>query len=1314
MEAHELTHIPYKAWCRHCVRGRGIHSPHCKIDRSGDEDSVPMIVGDYAFFTEKVEGEIVRVTILVMADFKTKAVLAVVVPHKGSGDGSVVKKVVRWLNNLGHRKIIYKSDQENAMTELWKKVKEDPSVECNEMVPEESPKGDSQSNGFAETCVREVKGMTRTLKSCLEERTGEEIKMDGEIMQWLVEYTGCLLSRYKVGPDGQTAYERIKAKKLRRPIVEFGERVLFMPNLSKGSKTGAGDHEPRYVYGVWLGIAQRSNEALIGNSTGVHGSNSVRRLSIDERWSAEALGQVKVTPWNFDAPKTQVRNEEVRNWEVACEKFQDAKVETKTRTEPLVEGTDEVMPRRAMIRKEFELRDFGYSQGCPGCEALQAGKKPRSHTEECRERIERETRKKEEVARRRVDMDRARREEDESKRTRTSSDKGDQKEVVSENRMDDEAGDIVMDDEGPSSSSSGLTDQDREWARNMAEAVVPGAQGAKRPGLNGEDPEWEESAKKRRAVAQDSDGLMSMKVVNGKVCEVYSPPRVAAQAKSHHGLRQGWSLDLTVNDEDGLPWDFNNPQKRMKAEAMLKRDRPGLLIGSPMCTAFSIIQNMNRAKMGEVRFKDVMDQAMKHLEFCCKLYKMQHSQGGYFLHEHPASASSWTKKCVMEVMTLSGVDCVTGNMCQFDMKIKKYGIEKLVKKCTRFMSNSECVLEELGLKCRGGHEHHELLGKKFTALGAIYPKKLCEAVCRGFRNQINKDEKCRGKIEGAILAMMEGGNEIDIDQILSMTKDGVKDDVKGGLLDEKMVMQARREEMKYVKKHQVYIKRPRQECYEVTGKSPIRVRWVDTNKGTKEEPNYRSRIVAMDFKTNDRPDLFSPTPAIESFRLLVSKAAHEKTSILVMDVRRAYFYAKAKQDLYIEIPEEDKLPGEENMVGKLMMSMYGTRDAARNWEEELGETMRQLGFVRGKAAPCNFWNEKLGIAAVIHGDDIVATGGNEQLMKMRQGVKKKYEIKEQWLVKEGDEIKVLNKDLTMTKEGIEVEADRRHATMIIEDMKVQKGVNTTLPKMEEKGGAVTDHKEIDMADGDIQENGKVGKIQGESFIKGEDEYDAREAATRFRANAARLNYLSQDRLDLRHASKAIARGMANPTGEDWAKMEHVAKYLLNNRRVKYVYRYEHGGDNIKSYSDSDWAGDKRDRRSTSGGVIMIGDHCIKHWSKIQGVVAQSSGEAELYAGVRAASDAIGVQTQARELGMEVAVELMMDAKAAMGMMNREGLSTTRHVEVKWFWIQEAIRQHRIRLSKVHTAENLADIGTKILEPGIMKMLCEKAGYYKYY
>ena len=60
-----------------------------------------------------------------------------------------------------------------------------------------------------------------------------------------------------------------------------------------------------------------------------------------------------------------------------------------------------------------------------------------------------------------------------------------------------------------------------------------------------------------------------------------------------------------------------------------------------------------------------------------------------------------------------------------------------------------------------------------------------------------------------------------------------------------------------------------------------------------------------------------------------------------IDIKRAYFYAKARRDVYVKLPPEDDEP---DMCGKLNKSMYGTRDASQNWEEEYSDTLMSMGF----------------------------------------------------------------------------------------------------------------------------------------------------------------------------------------------------------------------------------------------------------------------------------------------------------------------------------------------------------------------------------
>ena len=79
----------------------------------------------------------------------------------------------------------------------------------------------------------------------------------------------------------------------------------------------------------------------------------------------------------------------------------------------------------------------------------------------------------------------------------------------------------------------------------------------------------------------------------------------------------------------------------------------------------------------------------------------------------------------------------------------------------------------------------------------------------------------------------------------------------------------------------------------------------------------------------------------------------------------------------------------------------------------------------------------------------------------------------------------------------------------------------------------------------------------------------------------------------------------------------------------------------------DWAGDRQSRKSVSGCMILHGKHLIKAWTKQLSIVAPSTAEAELYAGNRAATESMGVQAFAKDLGRVVPVRLHIDSSAAL-------------------------------------------------------------------
>ena len=283
------------------------------------------------------------------------------------------------------------------------------------------------------------------------------------------------------------------------------------------------------------------------------------------------------------------------------------------------------------------------------------------------------------------------------------------------------------------------------------------------------------------------------------------------------------------------------------------------------------------------------------------------------------------------------------------------------------------------------------------------------------------------------------------------------DDVSGAQLEPKVARAARMEEVEYIHKMNVYTKVPVTECRNKTGKSPISVRWIDVNKGDTDNPNCRSRFVAREINIYKRKDLFAAAPPVEALKfILAMTASGNKGEILtVNDVTRAFFYANATRDVHVQLPDEDRVEGEEGMCGKLNYSMYGTRDAAQNWQEEFSQQLVSKGFTRGAASPIVFHHESRGIRTLVHGDDYVSVGMPGQLQRLEEQLKSKYQIKTQLLGPgEGHlrELKIYNRILIWSgSRGLTYEADPRHVVIVLEQLKLTEAMTFTTSGTREEG-----------------------------------------------------------------------------------------------------------------------------------------------------------------------------------------------------------------------------------------------------------------------
>ena len=121
-----------------------------------------------------------------------------------------------------------------------------------------------------------------------------------------------------------------------------------------------------------------------------------------------------------------------------------------------------------------------------------------------------------------------------------------------------------------------------------------------------------------------------------------------------------------------------------------------------------------------------------------------------------------------------------------------------------------------------------------------------------------------------------------------------------------------------------------------TGKAPIKVRWLDINKGDKEMPEYRPRLVAKEIKRDSREDLFAAAPPLEAKKILFQKAVNKNArrrragrrgiKIMLIDVKKAHLNGVVKEgeNAYIELPGE---AGRRGMCGRLKRWLYGMRPA---------------------------------------------------------------------------------------------------------------------------------------------------------------------------------------------------------------------------------------------------------------------------------------------------------------------------------------------------------------------------------------------------
>ena len=275
-------------------------------------------------------------------------------------------------------------------------------------------------------------------------------------------------------------------------------------------------------------------------------------------------------------------------------------------------------------------------------------------------------------------------------------------------------------------------------------------------------------------------------------------------------------------------------------------------------------------------------------------------------------------------------------------------------------------------------------------------------------------------------------------------------------------------------------------------------------------------------------------------------------------------------------------------MGELQASMYGTRDAAFNWEAAYSSEMLKLGFLRGKASANHYFHPVTTVRALVHGDDFALVGLEKDLRGFEGDFRRLYPCTVSLIgpdKQHNKALKILGREIRYATTGIEMEVDTKYLKQALQAYGMEECHAAASPATKEEHEGHEDRRELLRRR--VEEEGKAGIGKSEEAngrIRG-----ARlstSAETTFRSATALINFILPDRPGAMYAGKEVLRAMSEPGEEDLRRLKRLLRYLKGAARRAILFPWmELPDQDIEAEVDSDFAGCTITRRSTCGGVI---------------------------------------------------------------------------------------------------------------------------------
>lgn len=423
----------------------------------------------------------------------------------------------------------------------------------------------------------------------------------------------------------------------------------------------------------------------------------------------------------------------------------------------------------------------------------------------------------------------------------------------------------------------------------------------------------------------------------------------------------------------------------------------------------------------------------------------------------------------------------------------------------------------------------------------------------------------------------------------------------------------------------------------------------------------------------------SPVIRITSLRILVTHAAHNRWNIHQMDFDNAYLNGKIDVELYMRQPPGFEKPGMEDWVCRLLRSLYGLKQAGQIWNEILHQALLEIGFIRLSVESCLYRlhvpEKGIDIFIGIYVDDAALTGTPQsEVDRVKVELNKRFSMRDM-----GVASYLLGIAIDYSPDGRFIELSQ---IQFLKDILKRFGYENVKPSTTPMDVEFPTQALLHVASDDTD------KVK----------YPYREAV-------GSLMYPAICTCpDLSFAVSVLSQYNSSYTAFHWEKgIVRVFRYLKYRIEKRYVLRYDGDEDDypVLGYSDSDWAGDRKTRRSTTGYVYKMAGAAVSWKTRKQQTVAMSTNESEYMALGDATKEALWLRSLLTEMSVirrGYPIRINCDNEGCIHLAENPLLSDrSKHIDIRHHFVRDEILRESIYLSYCPTSDMTADIFTKALE-----------------